>query len=93
MGERERLALALQGRPCAWASAAGALHGQRCQRLAGRTPSLPPTSRSRSQARVGRAFNPPSSMTDLSTQVKRAYTAKLLAFEQARRLPCVCGRT
>jgi hypothetical protein len=34
------------------------------------------------QARVGRAFNPPPSMTDLSFQVKRIYTTKLLDFEQ-----------
>lgn len=36
----------------------------------------------RLQARVGRSFNPPPSMTDLSYQVKRIYTTKLLDFEQ-----------
>ena len=34
------------------------------------------------QARIGRTFSPPSSMTDLSFQMKKIYTNKLLQFEQ-----------
>ena len=36
------------------------------------------------QARIGRTFTPPSSMTDLSTQMKKIYTTRLLQFEQVR---------
>ena len=47
----------------------------------------------RLQARIGRTFNPPSSMTDLSYQMKKIYTTRLLQFEQARGggVP-LCGR-
>ncbi|KAL4437509.1 hypothetical protein ABPG77_003490 [Micractinium sp. CCAP 211/92] len=41
--------------------------------------------RQKGWARVGRMFNPPSSMTDLSFQTKRIYATKLLEFEQASR--------
>ncbi|KAI3437993.1 hypothetical protein D9Q98_000436 [Chlorella vulgaris] len=34
-------------------------------------------------ARVGRTFNPPPSMTDLSYQIKKIYASKLLDFEKA----------
>jgi hypothetical protein len=34
---------------------------------------------------VGRQFNPPSSMTDLSFQIKKIYTTKLQAFEEVWR--------
>ncbi|KFM24564.1 hypothetical protein F751_2282 [Auxenochlorella protothecoides] len=34
-------------------------------------------------ARIGRAFNPPQSMTDLSYQTKKVYISKLSAFEEA----------
>jgi hypothetical protein len=37
----------------------------------------------RTQARVGRTFNPPPSMTDLSYQIKKIYASKLLDFEKA----------
>ena len=31
---------------------------------------------------IGRHFNPPSSMTDLSFQIKKIYNSKLLPFEE-----------
>lgn len=35
-------------------------------------------------ASIGRAFNPPSSMTDLSYQIKKIYIARLQRFEEVR---------
>ncbi|KAL4452081.1 hypothetical protein ABPG75_007743 [Micractinium tetrahymenae] len=41
--------------------------------------------RQKGWARIGRMFNPPSSMTDLSFQTKKIYATKLLEFEKAYR--------
>lgn len=49
-----------------------------------RCPPNPQVCASKKWAAVGRKFNPPPTMTDLSHQVKKNYEKAMLAFERVR---------